>query len=282
MISDRIKWENPPSFAARDYLDDPLLRAAFDNPEVFRKPPELWTKVPPGKMHCSKSEFLKLAQRWDNLGACMLIPADQKCSEEAVGIFALGKDSKHDRLIINPRTINDRMFSISRSTEELAPGCMLGLLHLKDHEMFRFNADDLSDFYYTFQVSAARGSRNAFKFIFEGNELKHFKCYDPGLENRRVRVCLRTLARDGRQSIAVEEAQQSHCNILKFLCGGMVARESLRYRFPIPRSSYIDLLAIDDHIGVQKLVLKDYPHNPCLRDTQIFKASETAYFLVLG
>ena len=39
VISDRIKWENPPSFAAREYLDDPLLKAAFDDPEVLRKPP---------------------------------------------------------------------------------------------------------------------------------------------------------------------------------------------------------------------------------------------------
>lgn len=33
VTASRIKWENPPSFAARDFLDDPLLKAAFDDPD---------------------------------------------------------------------------------------------------------------------------------------------------------------------------------------------------------------------------------------------------------
>lgn len=35
VISDRVKWENPPSFAAREFLEDRLLQAAFDDPEVL-------------------------------------------------------------------------------------------------------------------------------------------------------------------------------------------------------------------------------------------------------
>eukprot|EP00438_Fugacium_kawagutii_P021739 Skav206696 [mRNA] locus=scaffold99:17529:21803:+ [translate_table: standard] len=275
VIASRIKWENPPSFAARDYLDDPLLKAAFDDPETLRKPPELWSRVPPGKMHCTRAEFLRLAQKWDSLGACMLIPAELKDSSEAVGVFAVGKDVHHDRLIINPRTINSRMFSISQSTKELAPGCLLGLLHLDDHEMFRFCADDLSDFYFTFHVSEARGSRNAFKYIFDGSELRGFSCYDPTLDGHKVRICLRTLAMG--DNLAVEIAQQAHSNVLKFLCGAMVSKETLRYRHPIPRTSYIEMLAIDDHIGLQKLAIRDYPSNPTLRDTKVFKAAESAY-----
>ena len=103
-------------------------------------------------MHCSKDEFLELVHRWDKLGACRLIRADQKDFDEAVGIFCVAKDSSHDRLIINPKTINSRMWTISDYTRELAPGCLLGLLRLQPHEIYRFSADDLSDFYYTFCV----------------------------------------------------------------------------------------------------------------------------------
>lgn len=75
--------------------------------------------------------------------------ARDKDFDEAVGIFSVAKDQQYDRLIINPKTINSRMHTLSDSTRELAPGCMLGLLHLLPGELFRFSADDLSDFYYT-------------------------------------------------------------------------------------------------------------------------------------
>ena len=87
-------------------------------------------------MHCTKEEFLKLATRWDKLGACKLIPVSEKDLSETVGIFCVPKDSKRDRLIINPWVINSRMYSISRSTKELAPGCLLGLLHLAPDTRF--------------------------------------------------------------------------------------------------------------------------------------------------
>ena len=147
VISSRVKWENPPSCRAQEFLDDPLLKAAFDDPEVLRKPLNQWGNPAKGKMHCTKDEFLKLVSRWDDLNACSLLPVQHKDMDEAVGLFCVPKDSTYDRLIINPRTINSRMFSISRSTKELAPGCLLGLLHLAPDESYRFSADDLSDFY---------------------------------------------------------------------------------------------------------------------------------------
>lgn len=274
VISDRVKWENPPSFAARKFLDDPLLRAAFDDPEALRKPPELWDRVAPGKMHCSREEFLKLVARWDALNACCLIPKIDKDLSEATGLFCVPKDSSYDRLIINPRTINNRMYSIARSTKDLAPGCLLGLLHLEPSEMFRFNADDLSDFYYTFLVSQQRAKRNAFKMIFKGHQLSHLKCYCPELHDQDVLVCLKTLAMG--DNLAVEIAQQAHCNVIRQLCGGMVPEETLRYRHPVPRSQFIEMLAIDDHVGIQKLPIDQFQKQPPLRDTAVFGACRSS------
>lgn len=45
----------------------------------------------------------------------------------------------------------------------------------------------------------------------------------------------------------------------------------------MPRGDFIELLAIDDHVTVQKLPLKDFPKHPALRDTEVFRASEKAY-----
>ena len=54
--ADRIKWKYPPSFDPSPYLDS-LLLSAYRDPEVLRKPPELWNRIPPAKLHCSKSEL---------------------------------------------------------------------------------------------------------------------------------------------------------------------------------------------------------------------------------
>ena len=119
VIAERVKWNSPPSFQASEFLDDPLLKAAFDDPDVLRKPISMWPKSQSGRMHCSRDEFLKLAERWDELGACSLLPLKEKNFSEAVGIFCVPKDATHDRLIVNPKTINSRMFSLSNSTKDL-------------------------------------------------------------------------------------------------------------------------------------------------------------------
>ena len=274
VVADRVKWDNPPSFDPRDFLN-PLVRSAYEDPEVLRLSEDNWPPPTGARMHITKPEFLRLVQRWDDLGACCLMKAGEKDIKEAVGIFCVPKDSKFDRLIINPRTINSRMMSISESTREMAPGSMISLLHLPPGTMFRFSADDLTDFYYTFQVGERRAQRNAFKTIFEGNELRHLKCFNESFSDCKVLVCLKTLAMG--DSLAVEIAQQAHANVLRHLCGAMLNHETLRYRFPVPRSDTIEMLAVDDHICIQRLKIEDFPTNPSLRDTEIFEASRRAY-----
>ena len=266
--ADRVKWKSPPSFQAGDFLDDPLVRAAFEDPEVLRKDH-------PARVRCPKAELLKLASKWDDLDACMLIPSSSKNFEEAVGLFCVPKDHLNDRLIVNPVTINSRMNTVTRSTKELAPGCMLGLLHLEDHQAFRFSADDLTDYYYTFVVSEQRAFRNALRLEFDASEVQHFKCFQPELEGQKVLICLKTLAMG--DNLAVGVAQQSHGNVLRLLVGSLKPEETLRYRASIPRSDFIELLAIDDHVGLQKLPKADLPKNPYLRDSLVFEKAAKAY-----
>ena len=274
VIADRVKWSYPPSFDAEEYLN-PVVREAYNDPEVLRKPVQEWPPSRPAKMHIDRREFLKLVDKWDSLGACILVDSSEVSMEEAVGIFSVPKDSQHDRLIINPKTINSRMDTITESTKELAPGCMLGLLHLAPDEVFRFQADDLSDFYYTFRVPRKRALRNTFRLILDWQEVRHLKCFEPRFKNRSVAVALKTLAMG--DSLAVEIAQQAHSNVLKQLCGSMIHQETLKYRSPVPRSDFIELLAIDDHVGIQRLKACEFPLQPWLRDNEVFSASQTAY-----
>ena len=265
-----------PTFEASKFLTNPIVKAAFEDPEVLRLPQSLWPPSIPGKVRCSRSELLKLAERWDQLGACGVMSAELKNYEEAVGLFSVAKDSEYDRLIINPKVINSRMASVSDFTKSLAPGALIALLDLEPSQVMRFSADDLSDFYYTFCVSEARSHRNALRMKFKGSELKHLSCFpaDGDLEGMYL-ITLCTLAMG--DSMAVEIAQQAHSNVLRQLCGSMLTHECLRYRFPCPRSKFVELLAIDDHVGIQKLSRSEFQKQVPKRDTQVFRAAEHAY-----
>ena len=88
-------------------------------------------------------------------------------------------------------------------------------------------------------------------------------------------LSLNTLAMG--DSLAVEVGQAAHFAVLRQHAGGMLPRESLLYRHPIPSSSAIELLAIDDHVIIQKLPSSALPSEPELLDTTIFRASTVAY-----
>ena len=274
MQADRIKWRYPPSFDPAPYLS-PALRHAYECPDSLRRPPSDWPRVPPAKLHCSRSELLKLGRKWDGLGAARITPASDIDWSEAVGIFSVSKSATHDRLIINPTVCNSRTFPFSQYSKTLAPGCLLTLLSLEQGQGFRCCADDLSDYYYTYKVSPERAARNSFRCKFEPEELAEFQAAK-GL--RMVGPQLLSLATVAMgDCLSVEVGQSAHMQVLRQHAGAFVPSETLLYRQPVPNTSAVELLAIDDHIVLQKLPLKDIPKAPPLRDTQIFQASGVAY-----
>ena len=74
------------------------------------------------------------------------------------------------------------MMAYSAYTKKLAPGALLALLTLKAGEAFRFSADDLSDFYYTFKVPRARAKRNCIGTKVFPSEVRSLSCFDPAVE----------------------------------------------------------------------------------------------------
>lgn len=167
------------------------------------------------------------------------------------------------------------MRALSQATKELAPGCLLSMLHLEPGDMFRVSADDLSDFYYTFKVSPERASRNTFRMYPQSHEVADFQCYHDGLSGQTLLLTLNTLAMG--DNLAVEVAQSAHSAVLRHLVGSMRKHEVLRRGQAVPRSDFVELLAIDDHVGIQRLPKVDFPSNPRLRDTIVFDQASKAY-----
>ena len=275
VIADRIKWEHSPKFDPRPYLVDPVVKRAFEDPNSLRLDESLWKKQPTGKIHCSRSEVLKLAEKWDAVGALRIFPSHQIDHSEAVGIFAVGKDQSFDRLILNPVVVNGRMKHYSNYTKTLAPGCLIGLIQLQPHEVVRISADDLSEMYYTFRVPEKRARRNALRMKFQCHELSRFKCFDPSIHRGTCYLALGSLAMG--DSLAVEIAQQAHHQVLFQLAGCMLETERVCYRRCFPRGKFFEFLAIDDHLGLQVLSHSEFKKQKRLRDVEVFERAGEAY-----
>ena len=228
------------------------MRAAYLNPDALRLPEASWPKLPPAKVHASRSEVLALAAKWDARDALAIFPASDVRPGEQVGLFCIPKDSEWDRLILNPVVVNSRTASYSRFTRLLAPGQLLTLLLLpSDTHVLRMNADDLSEMYYTSVVSDARARRNCLNLRFRASELDGFRAFRGCPPADSYVIGLRALAMG--DSLAVEFAQASHWMLLATRAQSMRADQVLCYRHPFRRGDTVEMLAIDDHVSVQVL-----------------------------
>lgn len=274
VIAKRIKWKHPPAFDARPFLVDPVVAAVYENPDSLRMPSYQWPNKSKARVHCQRKELFELMKIWDAHGSLALFPCSEIDPQETVGLFAVPKDERFDRLIINPTVLNSRMMPYSNFTRKLAPGVLLGLLSLGPTESFRYCADDLSDFYYTFKVSRARARRNCIGTVFHASEVCNLSCFDKQSHGPYY-PALSTLAMG--DSHAVEIAQGSHFSLLQIRGGCMRDSETLQYRKPIPRGNFFELLAIDDHIGVQRVPSSELKLKKPSRDTLVFERANKAY-----
>ena len=273
----RIKWKHPPQFDPLPYLDDPVVKAAYLDPEVMRKDPSQWEVHRPALVHADRAELLALASVWDQYGALRIFGAEETAllpKDEAVGLFCVGKDLDWDRLIVNPTVINGRMHTSSHASKTLSPGWLLGSLHLPPGYGWRFHAADLSDFYHSFKVSRARAMRNRIRAEFRAEELAHLQAFSPALKEP-LQIGLGTMAMG--DNLAVEVAQMSHRGLLQKLCGSMLPNETLEYRKPVPRTDHVEALAIDDHICLQRLPLSELSSAARARDAEVFCLAAAAY-----
>ena len=275
VVAERIKWKLEPSFDPTPFLTDPVAQKAFLDPDVLRRPVADWPRLPRAKVHADRQEVFRLAEKWDKLGACQLVLAEKVDPQEAVGIFAVPKDNEFDRLIMNPTVINSRCYPYASFTKTIAPGYLMCLIRIADHENLVVSSDDLCEFYYTFKVSPNRAQRNAIRMRFKGAEFQGLHCYNPNWHAQDVYICLGTMAMG--DALAVEIAQQSHVNVLRQLGGCMRSDEVLQYRRPVPRGPFFELLTIDDHIGLQKVRIDGASFPRSNRDIEVFTSSNEAY-----
>lgn len=106
VVAERVKWKLAPTFDPLPYLSDPVVREAYKNPDVLRKPENQWPRLPKAIVHARRGEVLALATKWDEVNACRVVACSEVRDEETVGMFCVPKDAEWGRLILNPTVVN--------------------------------------------------------------------------------------------------------------------------------------------------------------------------------
>ena len=248
--SKRLSFVGRPSFDPTPYLDtrsqkifqDPLSTRDSIGPNT-RKPPRL-------RVHCPKSEKIRLFQLLDSTDRLAIHRAEEVTPLYGSGLFSVTKSLTKDRMILDSRGANVLETPPNRWIKSLASAEVICRYQLLPHEELVTSGNDLKDFYYFFKSTSSRSRRNVLVGAIDPRELSHLRALKP--EHHRedcVFGALKTLAMGDCQ--AVELAQSCHLGLA--VSAGIVQEEGLvSLMKPPPRVATTVGLVIDDFVTLSR------------------------------
>ena len=258
---DRLGFVGRPAFDPSPFLDS-RTRAVFNQPLTERIRPALYTGlVPRVRVHCSMEKKIKLFELLDASGRLGVHLASEVTPGFGSGLFSVVKDLQRDRLILDSRGANTLEVPILRWVRGLAAGECLTRLTLKPSEKLVCSGNDLRDFYYLFRSTEERSRRNVLTGSIPVALISHLHAVkEIHRSQKRVFCSLATLAMGDTQ--AVEIAQTCHLG-LAAQKGIITADDFICMNLPLPRSSTMSGIIIDDFVSLSKVPIDcDVKENP--------------------
>ena len=243
----RLKFRGLPNFDPRPYLD-PLSLYIYEHPMASSMDPgEFEGVVPKVRVHCSRTEKIKLFDLLDQSKRIRLFEPSQVREGFGSGVFAVLKSLELDRLILDSRPHNVLETTPNRYIYTLGSSEVLAQLHLSEGENLYLSSNDIRDFYHLFKVSQERARRNILVGTVAPSEVSHLSCFENHLfRHPRLCVGLACLAMGDTQ--AVELAQTCHLGLC--LQNSIISAETLlAMSLPPPRSKVGCGLVIDDFVS---------------------------------
>jgi len=71
----RLSFDEAPRFQAEKFLVDPLLRAGFRDPRIFRRHEDEWPRPKVARVQAPLDKQLQLYKKWDDVECLYLVPA---------------------------------------------------------------------------------------------------------------------------------------------------------------------------------------------------------------
>lgn len=258
----RIKFKGKPTFDPTTVFDKETL-LAYKNPEALTLP-EPPTKLPRVRLRATRPNQIQLFKNLDDTDRLALFPLSAVADRPRSGGFSVTNNMEKDRFVLDARPPNACERTLKKWTYLMgALGPLLGF-YLPYGCVLAIYADDLSDWYYEFIISAARAMRNVFQGEWHPMEFKDFKCFDPKLLSEKCCIpALKTMAMG--DSNVVEFGMAGHITPA-IRCKAIRPDTILRLRRRPPRGPYAAGVIQDDHLGLQTEVagrlLSDGTHVP--------------------
>ena len=258
-----------------DFLKDQQLKE-FTN--ILNVVPHNISPEPPTK-GCFKvkpNEVKEVYTRLLESGVATLIPEEMALRDESGrivsgGLFAVPHKANSDRIICDRRPQNELERRLVWA--KLPHGALLTQLIVPKGFSVRGSGDDLSNYFYLLKHREEWLHRNTVGPVITGAGFEKF-----GFDSKKNYVLSFMVIPMGDLN-AVDIAQQTHLEILRD-CGTMSPSEVIAYRSPMPASSCLEGLYIDDHITIQVVPnrkLRRSSNVSSFRDDAINAASRGQY-----
>ena len=249
---DRIAFVGTPSFDPAPFLDR-RGRDIFLHPlQNSLCPEDCLDPLPLVQVHIADGKRRKFLELLDSSGRLVLFKPHEVRPQFLSGIFAVGKDQRKDRLIMDARRPNVLEHPLERWIKSLASGEGLCRLLLLPGEAIYFSGNDVRDFYHLFAVSCERALRNGLCMSVPEVQCRKFAAYkhEEHADSQYLVPALNTLAMGDCQ--AVELAQTCHISLV-WREGILEPASTLTLSGPPPRTSLFGGIVIDDFVCAQKV-----------------------------
>ena len=155
----RLKFPPPPSFCPRGYLDRQTQRL-FDRPLDFEAEQDPPKAVPSVKVRANRTERIALFKALAESGRLRPVRVQASRIPYAGGMFAVPKDLQRDRLVLDARRGNSLSEPPAYWSATMSSASVLLPIILEAHEELRISSADLRDYFYLFQITEQRLTKN--------------------------------------------------------------------------------------------------------------------------
>ena len=246
----RLTMGGRPSFDPLPHLD-PEAKAHYQNPfDWMIEPDAVEEPLPRPKVRATRAEKHQVLQLLDSTDRLRFVPASSVDPRFANGLFAIIKDQVKDRMILDARCPNLQESSTGRWLRTMATAASLLNLTLAPDEDLYMGGEDLRDFYYYFQVPAARARRNFLAGslpVSAARAYTGFELAEPGHD--RYYPALNTLAMGDKN--AVSYGQTAHLSLM-MTYSDVSLSELISLDSRPPRGSFAAGICIDDLVVLEK------------------------------
>ncbi|CAE7354505.1 unnamed protein product, partial [Symbiodinium microadriaticum] len=238
-VVDPLDWLPPGQAAVVEHLED------------LRLPEAAWGEVVVACHRVPQEHEANLARKLLSTGMAQLVceqdlPRTSDGKLLCGGLFCVGKDEQHDRLIYDRRPENSTMPHLG--WEALPSGACFVRLLLEPNEFLRGSGDDLKNFYYMLKLPSGWVRYNPVGRRVDKAVVREFG----GNPAQDYRLCFRVLGMGDKNACSI--AQATHESILK-RHGLLKAEHKLVYGDPVPTDPLWEGIYLDDLLITLKVAM---------------------------